>query len=161
MKIYQFEGVAKWAQFKRLDKFDKYSIQLYVGKNTNDAIKALKLKSRQKEDEDGTFWSFTLNPATSFQKTVEVVDAEGNPFEGLIGNGSKVRLEVEVYPFDNDFGKGNGSRLRKCTVLDLVPYEEKLVEVVAPPADDIPEIRFQVPVDEPEEVPAKGKRGWK
>lgn len=50
-----------------------------------------------------------------------VTDAEGNPFpeKTAIGNGSKVKVAVEVYPTKY----GNAGRLMAVKVLDLVEYE--------------------------------------
>lgn len=75
----------------------------------------IKLKSTQKRGE----WTF---PAPV------VADADGNPFEELIGNGSKVTAIAELAPIKGRSGKV--LRLKKVQVTEHVPYEKRAPEEI-------------------------------
>ncbi len=76
----------------------------------------IKLKSTQKRGD----WVF---PAPV------VADANGNPFEQLIGNGSRVVAIAELAPIKGRSGKV--LRLKKVQVVEHVPYEKKTAEDMA------------------------------
>ena len=117
----EVSGLAKWINI--LDKkFDpaKRKTNLYPDKTSLEIIKKAGLKLRPKEDEDGVFYTFSRK------------DADGEPFvflkgkkeayEGKIGNGSIVTLQVEVYD-TKSFGKGH--RIMGIRI-------EKLIEYITP-----------------------------
>ena len=51
-----------------------------------------------------------------------VVDADKEPFNQIIGNGSEVTIIYKIYEWKNNFGKGIGADLDKIMVHKLVPY---------------------------------------
>ncbi len=82
-------------------------------------ITYIKLKSTYKRGE----WTFPLPT---------VVDASGDAFEELIGNGSRVVATVELAPIKGRSGKV--LRLKKVQVTDHIPYEAKTKDSLdAPP----------------------------
>ena len=125
-------GTAKWAKVYPGQEDTKYGkkskIDLYFD---DESLKTFKLSGSRKKlrsDEEGIFSTFTrniddINPQTEtpygFPKVV--IGSEGNtePFDKIIGNGSKVVLKVAVYP--SKFGMG--TRLEGVRVLEHVPYE--------------------------------------
>lgn len=59
----------------------------------------------------------------------EIVDAQLNPFSGLIGNGSKITVVFAAKEWEMELGQtvatGIAAKLRKVQVLDLVEYGGK------------------------------------
>lgn len=120
------EGTAYWAQVQLPSKFDTYSI--IVGNLDEDNTKALEsgLISHRlnhgpdKKGEDyGTSWTRLNRKADDGKPTVVGPDGV-TPFDGLVGNGSKVRVQIESWKSKNNFP--NGHRLLGVQVLELVPY---------------------------------------
>lgn len=58
-----------------------------------------------------------------------VCDSQGKPFPTdpvvLVGNGSTIRLAVNIFPYATQMGYGLSIRLAAVQVLDLVPYNKK------------------------------------
>lgn len=128
---YYFQGACKWAKVYKPDmKFEpgNYSIDVYLDEDAQKEFKATGLRNKPKEDEDGTSVSFRRKVGNKpwapdeMWGPPEVVDAKGEPFKELIGNGSIVAVEVVVY----DTAKyGKGSRLEKVVVVKHVPYNKE------------------------------------
>lgn len=55
-------------------------------------------------------------------KAPVVVNADLQPFNELIGNGSEVIVQFNVYEWSNKFGKGTGADLQGVQVIEHVPY---------------------------------------
>lgn len=130
-----FEGKCAWAQLSKTDKYDNYSIQLYLDPDGLALYTKLGIQSTVKEDEKGKYVRFKRTPVkivkgkpVEFGK-VNVFDRDGQPLkEGtLIGNGSTVICKVRVY----DTAKGVGTSLEAVQVVDLVPYGEVETAVTA------------------------------
>lgn len=56
-------------------------------------------------------------------KQPTLVDADNEPFEGILGNGSDVIVKFNVFTWNNKFGTGTGADLDGVKVINLVPYE--------------------------------------
>lgn len=139
-----FRGIAKWARVRTPNKFNNYTVDLYCDAATRKAIKAIGYRGSVKEDDEGNFYYAFRRPATKVFKDEEkdlgapkVYDANGNPFDDYIGNGSEVEITVDRYTWTNaEHGSGVGVRLESIKVLTLVPYvpvskeEEATVEEV-------------------------------
>lgn len=126
---YYFEGECQWAKvFKPDTQFEPhaYKIDVFLTKEGFETHKASGLKNKAKFTEDGKKYVTFRNqvgkwPSGDPIAPPEVVDKNGGKFEKLIGNGSKVAIEVDVY----DAGKfGKGHRLVKVVVVDHVVYEK-------------------------------------
>lgn len=139
---YYFQGPCKWAKVYKPDmKFDPgyYGLDVYLDEDQQKEFKAIGLRNKFKQDEDGTCVGFRRKvgkqPWAPFADwgPPEVVDKDGKPFKELIGNGSVVAVEVVVY----DTAKfGKGSRLEKVVVIDHVPYEKEDPSGVEPEEGD-------------------------
>ena len=64
----------------------------------------------------------------------DVVDADNEPFEDILGNGSTVIVKFDVFKWNNNFGSGVGANLLGVKVIELVPYEP-----ISPSADSTEE----------------------
>jgi hypothetical protein len=114
-------------------EYDNYTIDLYPDDAGIETIKEAGLGIEPRIKDDRTFYKFR-RPDTKMIKgelvkfgPPKVVKATGEekdgipvtePFDGLIGNGSKVTIKVATY----DAGKFRGHRLEGVRVDDLVVY---------------------------------------
>lgn len=131
-EYYYFSGIAKWAQLKTPNKFGKHSINLYIDSETRKAIRATGARINPKEDDEGFFVTFRRDPNRDFGDgpigAPKVVDSEGQPFNGLVGNGSKVTVKVVMYNFPagekngEKYAAGKGTRLEAVRIDELVEY---------------------------------------
>jgi hypothetical protein len=130
----KISGVAKWARLKSPNKFGKYSIDLYVDSTTRSQIRGWGTRLTVKEDDDGFYYTFRRDHEKVLRtKTVEFGPPEviynKQEFDGFVGNGSHVTIEIEVYDWEHpEHGKGRGTRLLKVTVDELVEYDPNKVE---------------------------------
>lgn len=133
MATYYFKGKAMWAECNKLSKYGKYAIKLLVSKEDAKEFKAIGSKAQPKEMDDGSYMlSFSRDPVRRALKNgemvpagaPEVLDKDGNPYSGDIGNGSDVTLKVDVFKWDNAFGKGIGMRLDKVRIDNLIEFKK-------------------------------------
>ena len=118
-------GTCMWAYTKQPDT--KYEACWRVTILMSDA-EAKKLKDigiAVKRNDDGVFeYKFKRNVArkdgNGDNPPPRVVDAEKEPFDGIIGNGSIVN--VQWAPYQWKFKKGVGADLQAIQVVKLVPY---------------------------------------
>ena len=128
---YILDGVATWAKIfpENVDEYNgvkKYSITLSMEDELADKFEGTGTRKVLKRGGDGKYQVKLTRPFA--QPTFPelggapvVVDENGEPFKQLIGNGSKVSVEITVY----DTKMGKGTRLDKVIVRDLVPYDGK------------------------------------
>lgn len=94
----------------------------------------LKVKPVEEDGEDGVTFKRDVHPKTGKDKkgkayslgggTPRVVDADGDEFTDLIGNGSEVEVLVNVYTVSNGPLKGKkGHRLEAIKIINHVQYE--------------------------------------
>jgi len=131
------KGIAKWAKVHRPDeKYGKHSIDLGMTKEQLSAYEKIGLKNKPKEA-DGLHWvTFRRDPTgmvwVNRVQTIagkpSVVDSNNNTTDVTIGNGSEVTIELQVYDYDNKFGKGKGSRLEKVKIDKLVEFKPEAKE---------------------------------
>ena len=125
-----FTGTLKWAKIypgqesKKYDPSGKWSLNFYPkDKETRERIRGLQLRAPLKEDEDGFFYTFTRKVADPYLKGNIIVKGEdGQDLTDAIGNGSEANVTVEVYQWDNNFGKGNGAKIIKVEMVNFIPY---------------------------------------
>lgn len=128
-KIY-LKGKAKWAHTARPDKYDKYSVVLYPDDASLEIVKGLKEKpsilNSLHLDDDGYNIKLSVPPNQMIAGKVvvhkiEVVKPDGNPLtECLLGNGSDVTIECEVYTYRK--GEGRAIRPKVIRVDNLIPF---------------------------------------
>lgn len=125
-----FTGTCKWAKVYEPDeKYNVYSINLYLDEANVRRLKATGCQLTVKEDSDGQYVVFR-RPVAKLIKgelvkfdapKVEVKDGDSYvPFTKNIGNGSKVTCNVSFY----DTIKGKGHTLLGVTVRDHVEYNK-------------------------------------
>lgn len=128
------DGTAVYAMVKKPDnKFHKYSIDLVVDEDTSKTLKSYGLRRRMhdgepKEYEDfpGIVYTFRRKSVTKDGTPKEkpfVVDSQATPFDGLVGNGSKVRVYLRPYSYKSDAGEGKTAELVGVQIIDLVEYK--------------------------------------
>lgn len=125
-KTYTFSGEAKWAKLASPDqKYNKYQVDLYLDDWGDFQKSGLQLKTKEDKETGAKYVTFR-RPVQSLIKgklkewgPPQVVNADGSAFTALVGNGSRLTVEVDVY----DTVKGPGHRLQKVTVDKLVEYK--------------------------------------
>lgn len=132
-------GILEWAQVKTPNKFGNWSVNVYADKAQRKALKEMGLRANPKEgnEEYGDGWFLTFRrPTTATWKGVltpleppKVVTADGQPFDGLIGNGSKGAVKLEVYEYKGGtdangmaYQGGKAARLVGVRIDELVEY---------------------------------------
>lgn len=129
-QFFYLEGEVKWAKVKEpvLKYGSKTEYEWCVDFKPANEAEFLATKT-QKKIKDG-FAKLSRDPER-FDKEGNIVkeeppkvlirteDGTNVPFDGLVGNGSKVIAKIAVY----DTRMGKGTRLEGFVVLDLVPYE--------------------------------------
>lgn len=122
-------GKCKWARLLKPDeKYNKYTIDVQLDEEQQKLYRSFKLKGPIKEG------GYVTLPRKAADGRPEVVTPEGAPVTDLIGNDSEVTCKIEVYNYDNKFGKGSGARLMAVMVDKLVKYE-KPAEGATPTAE--------------------------
>lgn len=130
------KGKAKWANrlFVPDIEYKKWSLSLYpdaVSLETIRDLQAQGVKNVVKKDEDG----YHVNLGRPTEKVMRgkvvafsppvVLDKDGAPFAGPIGNGSDVTVKMEVYSHGTPGGgKAKAMRLSSVRVDNLVPFEK-------------------------------------
>ena len=133
---YTLTGPVKWARVSEFNRdMDGYECSfrgfdgahtLEVGQDMGDfqSLKAAGFSGQPKMHEEGIYVKLKRKHTDQYGGGAPVVvDADGKPWDteemGLIGNGSIVEVDIELYPTR----MANGSRLKKVKVIDLVKYE--------------------------------------
>lgn len=143
----KFRGQTAYPKLYEPDEFRgsrKWKVPLYVDAETKQKIKDAGIQLRFKDDSGeksgvaGEFCVFSRNTVANFGNGVEdlnppvIRDAYGNALveysdsgemigdRVVIGNGSVVELDVEVYETKNF---GNGQRIREVKIIDLIEYD--------------------------------------
>lgn len=118
-------GKAKWAKvYQPDDKYQNWTVQLYMDKDSLKKYQESGMSMAIKEDEEGQYVTFRRPMAKLIKQEMvkfappTVVDSDGNAFDKTIGNGSDVTLKVLVY----DTMKGPGHRLEAVRVDKWVEY---------------------------------------
>ena len=128
-KIFYFSGPVKWAKVydHNVDEYggtEFASIDVYLDEENQKRFKESESRLKVREDEDGVFVKFRRNIENRVNPdwggTPVVLDAEGEPFNELIGNGSECTVKVTVY----DTKMGKGTRLERVRVDKHVAYEK-------------------------------------
>lgn len=130
------QGKVNWFRPKVPNKWNKWSAQIHLDDKGLEIIRDLQskgLKNQLKKDDDGYFLNVS-RPVTketasgkilSF-KPVEVFDADGQPYDGNVGNGSDATLKVEVYQHATP-GGGQAKAMRwvSARIDNLVPFQNE------------------------------------
>lgn len=127
-KIYYFRGVGKWCKVQTPDKkFGFYTLDLYLDDESLQMFKDSGLGLKLRESEDGLYIKLRREPERLIAGDVVNIGPpkvfllsgdKAEPFDGLIGNGSKIVCKVSVY----DGPRGKGHRLESVGVEELVEF---------------------------------------
>lgn len=139
-KYIHLHGKVKWVKAYRPDeKYDNYSVQMYLDEPSQRIFNESGLTLAAKRDDDGEFYTFRRPETKLIKKEVvvfgppKVFDRNNNEFSQIIGNGSSATIKVSVY----DTIKGKGHRWEAIRVEDLVEYvrpESNTTTTVTPSA---------------------------
>lgn len=120
-----FTGKIKWPKVYQPDeKYNKYTVSFYLDDESLARFDELGLSLKKNEDEDGIFVRFARPFEKEFNGVLRemgrpaVFDADGNAYDGGIGNGSSAIAKVEVY----DSRAGKAHRLHSLKITELVEY---------------------------------------
>jgi hypothetical protein len=137
-----FQGKAHWAKLNTPDlQFNNWNVKVYLTPDSYDKFMKLRepkggvdgILNEVRQEEDGYSVVFRrpcsktwLGKETLLPPPI-VVDKDGNPFSGGIGNGSDITVKCERYTYNKPFKKGKGTAIRMMGVRidNLVPYERK------------------------------------
>ena len=124
-------GKAYWAHVQNPNtSFEpEYSIDICVDDNNRAAIEADGLTIKNKGDERGDFVHIRQRVARrdgTQNDAPIVVDAQKNPTDKLVGNGSIVNVLYSPYSWEMNGKAGVTPILKKVQVVDLVSYGEDL-----------------------------------
>src|SRR5262245_56436121 len=120
-------GECRWAKVQKPDsKYHYYGLELKPDTESAGALLASGLTTLKPSKDGMGFYSFKRYPdKPAWKDGVQqkagppgVLDSTGAPFSEAIGNGSRVRIGIEVFPYNNTYGKGVTSRLETIQVLD-------------------------------------------
>lgn len=125
MSIHDFSGIAKWAKVKTPEEFrgtSKYSLDLYLDHAQLEDFRDLGTSVKIRKDDEGSFVKLSRYTEKEFKGEKVLYEApkvwkDGEAFEGLIGNGSKVTCRVSVYG-----DKIKAHRLEAIRIDELVEY---------------------------------------
>ena len=133
------EGIASWAKITVPDDFNgvkRWKINIAMDDANLKIYKASGCRVGVKDEENGPTVSLSKKcEAPKWATTWEApkVTLNGADFDGLIGNGSKVKVSFSVY----DTSMGKGHRLGNIDILDLVPYVRDEDAPANEPADTV------------------------
>jgi len=141
-KVY-LSGPCKWAQLLTPDtKFNRFKINVYLDAESKKKFVESGSALQWKKDDDGEYVTFG-RPVSKLMKgeivkfgPPKVVDSKGEPLTDLVGNGSEVTVQVDVYDYTGPRGPGKGTRLEAVRVDKLIPYVK--AEKVTAASDGLP-----------------------
>jgi len=135
------KGIAYWASFDQPNtKFDPvYTVDLHItdeekalveaeAKKLTDGQKGFKMPGFKKQ-EDG-LWKIKVKQSFYDKDGAErppivVVDGAKHPLEASVGNGSVIRVIVNMRAVENKFGKFVTMYLNKVQVVELVEFDRE------------------------------------
>lgn len=139
-ETFDLEGTFYWVRNNDLDKFGNWSVTHYPTPEAMKVIQKLKgegLKKSIKRDEKGDFISWSRRPKTIIKDKEVIFGPPGvweedgvTPIKGIVGNGSKGSIRLEVYHYGRPVAKA--ARWEALKISDLVVYDP-----VKTPADSI------------------------
>jgi len=122
------KGKAYWASVQQPNTTyePEWGIDILVDDNNRAAFEADGVTIKNKDDERGDFVHIRQKVARrdgSQNEAPSVVDAQKNPFMGLIGNGSVVNVMYTPFAWEMNGKSGVSPLLKKVQVVDLVEYK--------------------------------------
>lgn len=130
------EGSVRWFKLRdgQENKFGKLTVDFFPTPASRKIIGSLRIKNQLRETEEGEFfYKFNVDPTKGNYKPVRVIDVAGKPTDALLGNGTKVKLQLDHYEWATPEGTSHGVRPVAVKVTELVVYKKP--EPVAQAAD--------------------------
>jgi hypothetical protein len=126
-------GKLKYVYYDRLNKYGKWSIQVYPTPSGLEVVNQLikeGVKNELKKDEDGYFINFHRMPEMVDRKghrfTLKpptIIDNDGRLIQTAIGNGSTGIVKIETYGGKSPIGSSyKAARFAGVKITDLIPY---------------------------------------
>tara|TARA_A100000172_G_scaffold53622_1_gene34030 strand:- start:197 stop:721 length:525 start_codon:yes stop_codon:yes gene_type:complete len=125
------EGLAYWASITRPNtKFEPvYTVDLVIEDSvaTDFESKGFKVKDLVINNESVgkaiTIKRKVNGPNGLVRQAPKLVDANKNPMDELVGNGSRVKVQFNEWEVENKFGAFKGLDLQAVQVLDLISFK--------------------------------------
>lgn len=150
------KGKAYWASVQQPNTTyePEWAIDILVDDSNRAAFEADGVPIKNKDDERGDFVHIRQRVARrdgTQNEAPSVVDAQKQPFTGLIGNGSVVNVMYTPFAWEMNGKSGVSPLLKKVQVVDLVEYkagedfdvEDGFTAIEAPSANE--ELNDEVP----------------
>jgi len=127
--LVKFKGKCTWAQLVDLNRFGKWSLNLYPDADSLERLRELMLKNTWKKDDDGYYMQMSRPASIEFSKGVSTPVSpvklrmkDGSPVPERIGDGSDVEVTCELrkYKVPNSEKYANTIRLYGVEVENLV-----------------------------------------
>ena len=125
------EGLAYWASVTSPNtKFDPvYSVNLVVDEKTAKDFAARGHKIKQMDEGPSIVIKRKVTDRSGKSRPApKLVDADKQPMDILIGNGSKVKVQYHEWETTNHYGEFKGLDFQAMQVLELVEYGERIVD---------------------------------
>jgi hypothetical protein len=125
------EGIAYWASVTTPNtKFEPvYTVDLVVSDDVANDFEAKGYKVKEISNGDEvigraiTFKRKVNGPNGMVRQAPKLLDANKNPIDELVGNGSKVRVQYSEWETSNKYGNFKGLDFQAMQVIDLVQYK--------------------------------------
>ena len=132
MATIKLSGEVRWAKVQRPDsKFNYYGVELRPDAKSAGVLLASGITTLKPSKDGEGFYNFKRYPDKPVWENgnqrpagpVSVFDVDGRETTVDIGNGSTVEIVIDVFPYNNTYGKGVSSRLESVKIIDLVVFE--------------------------------------
>jgi hypothetical protein len=125
------EGIAYWASVTTPNtKFEPvYTVDLVVSEDVANDFEAKGYKVKEIFNGDEvigraiTFKRKVNGPNGMVRQAPKLLDANKNPIDELVGNGSKVKVQYSEWETSNKYGNFKGLDFQAMQVIDLVQYK--------------------------------------
>ena len=125
------EGLAYWASVTSPNtKFEPvYSVNLIVDEKTAKDFASRGHKIKQMDEGPSIVIKRKVTERSGkIRPAPKLVDADKQPMDTLIGNGSKVKVQYHEWETTNQYGEFKGLDFQAMQVLELVEYGERVVD---------------------------------
>ena len=127
-----------WAQVKTPNKYGEYSVTLLIDDKTADSFTSRGFRVR---DNDGQKELIIKRKVARKDGTPnqapKLLDANKEPLDVAVGNGSKVNVQYRELETSNNYGDFKGLDLQAVQVVDLVEYTGSDGSELQPIDDDL------------------------
>lgn len=142
MAMITLTGEARWAKVQKPDsKYNYYGLELKPDAKSAGTLLAAGITTLKPSKDGQGYYSFKRYPDKPVWENgnqrpagkVAVYGKDGITIsDELIGNGSKVEIVIETFPYNNTYGKGVSCRLESVSIIDLVEFKEDTSKAETP-----------------------------